>query len=82
MCGVYAPARAGPAVFLYHLPPYFLGTEFLPELEVQLFQWAGWAGRPWDALSLCSSAGLQAGKAMPGFLCECSDSNAGITFAQ
>lgn len=45
-CVVYAPHTCEsqsriPAVFLYHLPPYLLGTGFFPELEVKLFQW-GW----------------------------------------
>lgn len=79
-CVVYAPhigESTTPAVFLYHLPPYFLETGFLPELEVHLFQW-GWLSRTLLGCSVsvpyCWVPGRQN---HAGFLCGCSGSHSG-----
>lgn len=69
-----------PAVFLYYLPPYFLETGLLPELEVQLFQW-GWRGRKLLGCSVsvpyCWVPGRQN---HAGFLCGCSGSHSDSHF--
>lgn len=69
-----------PAVFLYYLPPCFLETGLLPELEVQLFQW-GWRGRKLLGCSVsvpyCWVPGRQN---HAGFLCGCSGSHSDSHF--